>query len=252
MITNPSVEQFRRLAQSSPWRWKTVEFELLPSRHTLPVHAWIRRPGNMRVEDAKGEVVERVCAGVPFADTVVQYSNGACSPAEGRWPSDTSPTFDSDGLVSALPSITDSWLVDYDDPFYENYQWIAMLNPIELTRSAHDHSSTETVTELSEVRAVEHHGRPAWQATVVTTNRYDARCECCALLSGHYDFEADHWVPGPPETVRLDVQTGICVYVGSPGDESTTAPDLDLTIIAVDARMDDHLFTGGGRAEEAT
>ncbi|MCZ4563932.1 hypothetical protein O4160_24115 [Rhodococcus sp. IEGM 1401] len=247
MITNPSVEQFRRLAQSSPWLWESVEFELLPTRHTLSVHAWIRRPGNMRVEDANGKLVERVGAGIPYAGMGVQYSNGAPRQLEGRWPSDTTPTFDSDGLVSALPSIADSWLVDYDDPFYENYQWIAMLNPIEVTRSGHDHSSTETVTELSEVRAVEHHGRPAWQATVVTTDRYDARCECCALLSGHYDSETRHWVPGPPVTVRLDVQTGICVYVGPPVDQPTAEPDLDLTIIAVDARMNDSLFVHAGR-----
>ncbi|MEW2014561.1 hypothetical protein [Rhodococcus sp. NPDC076796] len=252
MITTPSVEQFRRLAQSSPWRWKTVEFELLPPHHTLAVHAWIRRPGNMRVEDANGKVVERVRAGVPFAGTVVQYSDGTTRPPEARWPSDTTPTIDSDGLVSALPSITDSFLVDYDDPFYENYQWIAMLNPIEVARSAHDHSSTETVTELSGVRAVEHHGRSAWQATVVTTDRYDARCECCALLSGHYDSETRHWVPGPPVTVRLDLQTGICVYVGPAIDDGTEEPDVDMTILAVDIRMDDSLFVHDGRRREPT
>ncbi|MDV8020138.1 hypothetical protein [Rhodococcus sp. IEGM 1330] len=52
------------------------------------------------------------------------------------------------------------------------------------------------------------------------------------------------WVPGPPVTVRLDVQTGICVYVGPAGDGE---PDLDMSILAVDAPMDDLLFTISGR-----
>ncbi|MDZ7910231.1 MAG: hypothetical protein U5O16_00035 [Rhodococcus sp. (in: high G+C Gram-positive bacteria)] len=149
MIESPSVEQFRRLAQSSPWRWTTVELEFVPPRHTDPVHAWIRRPGSLRVEKADGQIDELVLQATPFANTMVVYSDGESRHPEARWASDTTPEYDADGLVSALPSEADSWLVDWDDPFYENYQWIAMLNPIEIARSPHDHSSTKVCTELS-------------------------------------------------------------------------------------------------------
>lgn len=78
------------------------------------------------------------------------------------------PGFDTGGLVSALPSVTDSWLVDRDDPFYQNYRWIAMLNPIELTRSAHDHESTTTVPfgtgavwDWCRKRTIQHHAPSA-------------------------------------------------------------------------------------------
>ncbi|MDZ7910232.1 MAG: hypothetical protein U5O16_00040 [Rhodococcus sp. (in: high G+C Gram-positive bacteria)] len=47
-------------------------------------------------------------------------------------------------------------------------------------------------------------------------------------------------------TVRLDFQTGICVFVG-PSSGSTDNSDLDVTIVAVDAPMDDSLFVRGGR-----
>ena len=248
MIVTPSVEQFRRLAQSSPWRWRTVELAFVRAGHTSPVHAWIRRPGYLRVENAAGEVVELSSAAIPFDGRAAVFSNGAdADRPSALWASDTTPVFDADGLVSALPSETDSWFVDWDDPFYENYQWIAMLNPIELTRSPHDHSSAATGTAISEVELVEHGGRQAWEATVCTTPEYDARCECCALLSGYYDFDTGHWVPGPPVSVRLDVQTGICVYVGPTTEGPTDDCDIDVTILAVDEAMDDSMFVRGGR-----
>ncbi|MDJ0396546.1 hypothetical protein QMK17_24910 [Rhodococcus sp. G-MC3] len=184
---------------------------------------------------------------IPFAGTMMQYSDGISRQPEARWASDVTPMFDGYGLVSALPSVADSWLVDWDDPFYQDYRWIAMLNPIELTRSPHDHSSTTTVTELSDVQVVEHHGRPAWQVIARTTDEYDARCECCPLLSGYFDYAADHWVPGPPVTARLDAQTGICVYIGPATETSTKDCDLDLTILAVDAQLVDSLFVRGRR-----
>ncbi|MGU3438452.1 hypothetical protein ACNHUS_36265 [Actinomycetes bacterium M1A6_2h] len=129
MIESPSVEQFRRLAQSSPWRWKTVELEFVPPRHTGPVHAWIRRPGSLRVENADGQIDELAISATPFASTMVVDSDGESRQPEARWAAETTPTYDADGLVSALPSEADSWLVDWDDPFYENYQWTQCSTP---------------------------------------------------------------------------------------------------------------------------
>ena len=211
MIASPSVEQFRRLAQS-------------PARSPNWLRQQSHSQGRWRCTRS-GPAIHRV--------------HGVHS--------DTTPIFDADGLMSALPSVTDSWLVDWDDPFYENYQWIAMLNPIELTRSAHDRSSTATVTDVCEVRVVEHDGRRAWEAIVRTTEEYDARCECCPLLSGYYNVEAGRWVPGPPVAVRLDVQTGICVYVGPTPEGPTEGFDIDVTILAVDEPLHDNMFVRGDR-----
>ncbi|MGA9869974.1 MAG: hypothetical protein WBQ44_02325 [Rhodococcus sp. (in: high G+C Gram-positive bacteria)] len=211
------------------------------------MHAWIRRPGSLRVETADGAIIEIIRDAVPFAGTMMTYSDGVSRQPQARWASDTIPEFDADGLVSALPSDTESRLVDWDDPFYENYRWIAMLNPIEIVRSPHDHSITETVTVLSDVRAVEHHGRPAWQVIARTTDKYDARCECCPLLSGHWDYAHKRWVPGPPVIVRLDVQTGICVYVGSAPGGSANGSDMDVRILGVDLSMPDSLFVRADR-----
>lgn len=245
-VEYPSVEQFRRLAQSSPWRWTTVEFDCVSEYRTPSVHALIRRPGAMRIENAVGEVVETHRAGVPFGGLMVQYSDGTSKPADGRWPTELTPTFDEDGLVSEIPMGDNASFIDFDDPMYLNYQWVAMLDPIELARSPHDHTATDPVVELSELSAVVHHGRPAWQATARPTVNYDARCECCSLLSGAYDFETQLWVPGPPLVVRLDTQTGICVSLRS--TETGVHDDyLDVAVNAVDAEMDDSLFAPKGR-----
>ncbi|WP_176224632.1 hypothetical protein [Rhodococcus sp. 1168] len=48
-------------------------------------------------------------------------------------------------------------------------------------------------------------------------------------------------------TVRLDAQTGICVYVGPAPENPRYECDLDPKIVAVDARMDDSLFVRAGR-----
>ncbi|MGU3438453.1 hypothetical protein ACNHUS_36270 [Actinomycetes bacterium M1A6_2h] len=47
--------------------------------------------------------------------------------------------------------------------------------------------------------------------------------------------------------MRLDLQTRICVFVGPSDGRSTDDSDLDVTIVAVDAPMDDSLFVESGR-----
>lgn len=236
MIDSPTLEQFRRLAQSSPWRWTSVEFECIPTHYDSAVHAWIRRPGSMRVETPDGTVAQVAMATRPFDGAMTRIGDGPLTPVEGRWPSAIVPQFDSDGLVSA---ILDSWSIDWDDPMYQSYQWVAMLNPVEFSRSPHDLANDAARVELSEVKVVDHHGRRTWEAIAHPTADYDPRCDCCPLLDGQFDSESDDWIAGPPQIVRIDEQTAICTYVGG---SDLRAPDIDVRIIAVDETMGDALF----------
>ncbi|MGK2884763.1 MAG: hypothetical protein ACSLE8_08295 [Rhodococcus sp. (in: high G+C Gram-positive bacteria)] len=242
MIEAPSILQFQRLAQSDPRRWKSVEFVCAPTHGNASVRAWIRRPGAMRVEAHDGTVLETYRATKPFDGAMTKSGDGPWMATPGRWPSVLAPVTDEDGLVSEFPFDEGYPFVDWDDPLYEGYRWVPMLNPIELSRTPHDLSELATVVELSEVTVVEHHGRLAWEVTARPTAAYDPRCTCCPLLTGMFDDETGVWNPGPPVTVRLDVQTGICVYIGPAAVDPTHDCDLDVTIIGVDQRMDDALF----------
>lgn len=83
--------------------------------------------------------------------------------------SSVTPVFGEDGLVRRRPTTTEA---RYDDPFYENYYWVAMLDPVELADA--QNAFSETVgpgTHIESLRAVEHHGRLAWEATLRPTRR---------------------------------------------------------------------------------
>ncbi|QCQ91155.1 hypothetical protein [Rhodococcus sp. SGAir0479] len=198
-------------------------------------HAWIRRPGDLRVEDADGNLLEAATSRRPYAGTMYT-SDGRGGEILGHWPTDIRPAFAEDGLVEAVPDRID---VDYDQPFYEDYRWVAMLNPIELADRVHNRDDPNvTPVDLHDVTRVEHHGRPALQATAQPTPAYDPRCPCCPLLIGEFDHETDLWAPGPPSLVRVDEQTGICVSIEHP-----SWIEFDVEIIAVDQPLSDDLFT---------
>lgn len=234
MSSQSSVDRFRRLARSSPWLWQSIEFRWQIEPDGVQ-HAWIRRPGNLRVEDGAGNLLEASTADRPYAGAMYA-SDGNWTPMPGLWPSEIRPAYAEDGLVESIPDRID---VDFDKPFYENYRWVAMLNPVELADRVHDHDEPGAVpVELRDVTRVEHHGRPALQAIAQPTPAYDPRCDCCPLLAGEFDYETDSWAPGPPSLVRIDEQTGVCVTVEGPA-----WIELDVEIIAVDPLLDDDLFT---------
>lgn len=227
------TEQFRRLARSSPWLWTTIEFRWREDGGE-PRHAWIRRPGSLRVEDADGAVVQAFADSRPFPGAQVDDGSG-WRPMPGRWPSDLEPVRGADGLVDEVPDDID---VDYDSPFFENYRWVAMLWPLEFADRVHDRDTPAPVpVELTAVTVVDHHGRVTWQATAHPTAGYDPRCDCCPLLSGAYDHERDEWIPGDASTVRIDAATGVCVRIEAP-----FGVELDVEILAVDRPLDDALF----------
>jgi len=236
----PTEERFRALARSSPWRWATLEFGWTDSFISNPRHAWVRRPNQVRVESADGTLDRVLVATRPFEGARHKLPNGKWGPALGVWAHDVAPTYDTDGFVQARPPRSDlnpaKSDVDYDVPMYGDYHWVAMLDPAEFADP--DADETGSPVRLDDIRAVEHHGRPAWQAFAEPTPLYAPRCVCCPLLAGAWDVD---WIPAGPSKVRLDLQTGICVYAEYLGDTGGHL-DHDLRILRVDEPFDNALF----------
>lgn len=231
-----TVDRFRRLARSSPWLWRTLEFRVRRDSQTAH-HAWIRRPGSLRVEDSDGRIVQTELATRPFPGLMVDSGSGF-RPATGLWPAEVDPVYAEDGLVESMPDSID---VDYNDPMFENYHWVAMLNPIELADGADaDDPQPKLPVELRDLTVITHRGRPAWEAVAQSTGAYNPCCHCCSLLHGEQDYESDEWQPDGPTRVRLDAATGVCVFL-----EHNGRVELDVEILSVDEPLDDALFTTG-------
>ncbi len=248
--TRPVIDAdvFRALARSSPWRWTTLRFTVRwaegPWREQ-PVRAWLRRPDVLRVETLDGDLLQvvrerPVRVGVSGVDG--GYSLRLETPADRLA---RRPVWRPDGLVAERPWPGNSC---YDDPMYQSYHWVAMLDPAELAdgRGPGPGEPAGPPLVVDTVAEVSHGGRPAWEAYVRTTPRYEPRCGCCPLLRSREVDEAEYGsTRGPyPEVqrVRLDVQTGVCVLADDPEALGT---GHDLRIEAVDEPMDDALFVDG-------
>jgi len=175
----PTVDSFRALARSSPWRWRTLHF----TRHSAAgeVEAWLRRPGELLVRPTDGSVHYQ--SGAPYVVTYVR------SPPDGAdpWPDrdlDPGPTFRPDGFVAERP---EHYHLEHGDPMWQNYTWTAMLDPDELS---HD-------VDVDDVRSGELYGRDVWWARLRPVEGYEPRCGCCPLLwsevsvIGEYGDEPD-------------------------------------------------------------
>lgn len=132
--------------------------------------------------------------------------------------------------------------IDFDAPFYTDYHWVAMLDPVELAdRGLGGTGDDQTPpVELAGLRAVTHHGRAAWEATATPTPNYDPRCSCCSLLAGEPTDDQERWVSESSSTIRLDVETAVCVFIEHLEDPPRV--DLDIKIIDVGGHYDDSLF----------
>lgn len=227
----PTVDAFRALARSSPWRWRTLHFRVRASWLHGEVTAYVERPGHLVVRDAGGRI--HVEDGLPYTRTRITATRGGQpEPApEPRLPHEVAPTLRPDGLVGERPP---RWEVDYDDPMWTNYTWVAMLDPVELS---HD-------VAVDHLRADEVLGREVWRADLAPQAGYEPRCGggCCELLPS----EAGWLSEGPenarpvPEGMRfadhhdvaLDVQTGVVVRSRPVG--GTDDSWLELDILGVD------------------
>jgi hypothetical protein len=245
----PSADAFAALARSSPWRWTTLRFAFRRRQQEeweKGVRAWLRRPGFLRVEAGDGRLLQ-VDRGTQTAATAVLSAHGGrpvrlLRPGDAGFPE---PELRPDGLVAVRP-----WMgsVDYDDPMFVNYFWVALLDPAELADGLDaDHGTPGSGPLVEELTEVEHFGRPAWEAVVRPTSTYAPRCSCCPLLPSReadlLEFGPEGVRDGYPEAyrVRLDVGTGVCV-LSEALDGSPRGDGHELLIEAVDVPMPDRLF----------
>lgn len=237
-------DDFRALARSSPWLWQTLQFTLdhhiqvYPAR---PLRAFIRRPSGIRVEQLDGRIIQRdrLTAGVVGTRQV-----------------DGEPERRADGLVARRPG-PDGDPYRFDDPMFQSYLWTAMLHPFELADGVDADgwwSPSQTPIQVVDgPHEVQHHGRTAWEARIVTTPAYAARCSCCPLLDGeeaHRRGVSEGWampddvVDRPSAwTVCLDRGTGVVVSLSEIGGIRRSG--WSMTIEAVDSRMPRSLFGPG-------
>ncbi len=240
LVTAPSEDEFRALARSSPWRFSTLHFTHRRADGRV-AEAWLSRPGRLRVVDEHGTHVE---SGVPYSKAAL-VSEGSSPPWTPSPPQAHRPILRPDGLVASRPSAVD---VDYDDPMWQSFDWVAMLDPVELS----------TGTVLSDLAQTARLGRSTWWAVARATEGYGPRCSCCPLLWGEVSERLLHGEAGqayaaPPSStypdawlVGLDVQTGVVVSCEPIGG---TRHDLGFTmhILAVGDPMDDALFRAPDR-----
>lgn len=241
---DPTPERFQALARSSPWRWSTLRYTASnrPGHGRFPRSArvWVRRPNLLRAEELGGRLV-MVRREEPRTVATVRSDGGRTMHL--RAAEAAVPLLDEDGLVRARPS---RWEVDHDDPMFQNYYDVAMLDPVELA----DGRQGEPGTTVEDVRVVDHHGRATWQALVRPTATYDPRCPCCALLLSEESARLEG--PNPRDVdpsfqfpdahrVRLDLATGVCVYNEQLGG-TRAGWGHDAEIDEVDAPMADDLF----------
>lgn len=232
-----TARDFRALARSSPWRFTSAHFTR--RRAGEVVEAWLERPGGLTVRDARGRhewvnnrqadvpgEVLRGAYGLPESYTDDELVT-AYLDAPVRWARDAAPALRPDGLVAQRPE-DDS--LEFDDPMYDNYEWVAMLDPSELAHAV----------ELTDVRKTTHHGRLAWAARAVPVEGYDPRCGCCPLLWSEISDrdEAEGGGPEPaPGTVWpdaydvvLDHATGVVVSLAAVGESTRDDLGFDVEI----------------------
>lgn len=197
----PGPDDFRALALSSPWRFGTLHFTHRAEGED-PVEAWLRRPGHLEVL-TRGERHEET--GVPYTRSALYLPEPPLAPGAGAepglaprtevgetvpfprvTPQSVEPVRRPDGLVAVRP---DAIEIEYDDPMWQNYRWVAMLDPVELSHGV----------EVSEVQVRERFGRATWTASVRALREssegagdgYDPRCSCCPLLFGEVSQELE-------------------------------------------------------------
>ncbi|MFF0902839.1 UNVERIFIED_CONTAM: hypothetical protein RF653_04110 [Kocuria sp. CPCC 205316] len=237
----PTADDFRALARSSPWRFSTVHFTHRRQRDSgsapsgAPVEAWLDRgPGRVVVRSPAGvEVAE----GPPYGAAVKLVARHD----DDAWcavppPPEPEVLLRPDGLVARRP---EGWHYDHGDPLWQDYQWTAMLDPVELSRGV----------DVSDVLATVLRGRPTWSATCQPLlgngeeweDGYTPRCGCCPLLDSPASRIHEYGPEDPTPTggdlatvyrVHLDVQTGIVVDI-TPLD-GTDGSSLSNELHAVD------------------
>lgn len=204
---DPTPERFRRLARSSPFRWRSLELEGTFGARDEWLRVHVGQPDHLRVSGRDGTLLFAGRQG-SLGSTATLTSDGGRADV----PTTPAPELDDDGLVRAVRR---PWADGPELPMWRSYRFVAMLDPYELSQGV----------DVLELRPVEHGGRPAWEALLLPTSGYDPRCACCPLLRTRHTDLAEGLTPLPAyadaHRVRLDVGTGVCVSaveVGGPAD----------------------------------
>ncbi|WP_141012490.1 hypothetical protein [Nocardioides sambongensis] len=250
---SPTVDTFRALARSAPWRSRTLHFTYATGTGQKPRQpsydeCWLSRgPALTRlvVRDSAGRrhtlTEPSGPTEAPHSSVAVATDDAGGSPSEDEVAALCRPptmTFRADGLADPRPDLL---RYELDVPMWDNYYFVAALDPVELS---HD-------VRVDRLRADTVAGRPAWRADLTPVEGYDPRCGggCCELLWSEISWHGEDEGPGTPNyrevpgdivfpdhyDVALDVQTGIVVRSSPVGGKD--APWLEIDILAVDETM---------------
>ena len=254
-VHRPTPEMFRGLARSSPWRWRALSFELRRRPLHGPDHVVLGRlvrGVGLDVALPAGEGHGPETTGGTFGWCAW---DGRSATSDSMRPWEVPVEVDADGFIVRRPADHRA-----DDPMWQDYQFVAMLDPVELADGTSrrpgpgSHADTVRPPALDVVRLdmTSRLGRETWWAEVSPREEYDPRCSCCPLLFGKVSTDLLVREGGPAALgdgplpvfataylVALDVQTGVCVHVEHlDGDHVGRGFSLDLL------GVDDEVTTG--------
>ncbi|MFT4296362.1 MAG: hypothetical protein QM582_13210 [Micropruina sp.] len=238
----PAEQQWRALARSSPWLWRTAHFDLVRTgADPVRLEAWLDRRNALRVEGGDGApMVQELQRSRSSWFGWDEQGNADSGTSEVPFPWEATVTFDADGLVAVRPPGHEV----AEELMWRDYRWVAMLDPVELADGSDERLGPATL--VSELSAGERHGRLTWWAVVREGPGYDPRCTCCPLLDGQladriYDAEGGPRAPRLPRPtdlptrwlVGLDRATGIVVSL-QPLDGQSSVGGFEVVLHAVD------------------
>jgi hypothetical protein len=252
-VLQPTTDLFRGLARSSPWRWRTLSFDL----HRRPlhgpehsVHAVVERGVGVQVRLADGARHSQRAT----RSAVGWYEAGSDRPGVSELPFawELPARLGPEGFVQRRTSYPRT----SDDPMWQDYQFVAMLDPVELAdgvpRDPGGGWGADAVLppalDVHRLDASLRQRRETWWAEVTPRAEYSPRCSCCPLLFGAVSDAPVAQEGGPtavsrdPELthptrylVALDVATGVCVHVEHL-DGDWVGRGFSVHITAVDAK----------------
>ncbi len=127
-MLQPTPDLFRGLARSSPWRWRALAFDLQRRPVHGPehaVHATVERGVGLEVRLADGERHRDAAARIRAGWSEVGTGRHGILELPFAW--ELPVDVDAFGFVVRRPATATS-----EDPMWQDYQWVAMLDPVEL------------------------------------------------------------------------------------------------------------------------